>query len=41
MNRLIGFQSNSRLRMAEFLPWILALLVFFVLPDYLSLGAQI
>jgi branched-chain amino acid transport system permease protein len=41
MNRLIGFQSNSRLRMAEFLPWILALMVFFVLPDYLSLGAQI
>ena len=41
MSKLVGFQSNPRLRISEFIPWVLALVVFFVLPDYLSLGAQI
>jgi branched-chain amino acid transport system permease protein len=41
MSKLVGFQSNPRLRISELIPWVLALVVFFVLPDYLSLGAQI
>jgi branched-chain amino acid transport system permease protein len=41
MSKLVGFQSNPRLRISELIPWVLALAVFFVLPDYLSLGAQI
>ena len=41
MSKLIGFQSKPHIRLYELLPWGLATLVFFVLPEYLSLGAQI
>ena len=38
MSKLIGFQTQPHIRKYEFLPWILAIVVFFVLPEYLSLG---
>jgi branched-chain amino acid transport system permease protein len=41
MSHLLGFQSKPHIRKLELLPWILAIAVFFVLPEYLSLGAQI
>jgi branched-chain amino acid transport system permease protein len=41
MSQLIGFQANPKLRYAEFLPWVIALLVYFFLPEYLSLGARV
>ncbi len=41
MSQLIGFQSDSRIRKTELLPWIFAVAIFFVLPEYLSLGAQV
>jgi branched-chain amino acid transport system permease protein len=41
MTKFIGFQSDSRIRKTELLPWIFTVVVFFVLPEYLSLGAQI
>jgi ABC-type branched-subunit amino acid transport system permease subunit len=41
MRKLLGFQSDSQIRKTELLPWIFALVIFFVLPEYLSLGAQI
>jgi branched-chain amino acid transport system permease protein len=41
MMNIIGFQSDSRIRKTEILPWIFAVAVFFLLPEYLSLGAQI
>src|SRR5213596_1222666 len=36
-----GYTSDPRIRWPEFLPWILALGAFFLLPEYLSLGARI
>jgi branched-chain amino acid transport system permease protein len=41
MSQLIGFQANPKLRYSEYLPWIISALVFFFLPDYLSLGARV
>jgi branched-chain amino acid transport system permease protein len=41
MSQLIGFQANSKLRPTECLPWALAIVVYFFLPEYLSLGARI
>ena len=36
-----GYSADPRLRWPEFLPWIAALAAFFLLPEYLSLGARI
>ena len=41
MSQLIGFQASPKLRYSEFVPWVAALLVFFFLPEYLSLGARV
>jgi branched-chain amino acid transport system permease protein len=36
-----GYSADTRVRWPEFLPWIVALAGFFLLPEYLSLGARI
>ena len=36
-----GYNANARVRWTEWLPWVLAVAVFFVVPDYLSLGARV
>jgi branched-chain amino acid transport system permease protein len=36
-----GYTANPRIRWTEWLPWIVAGAFFFVLPEYLSLGARI
>jgi len=36
-----GYTGDPRIRLQEFLPWIIAIVAFFVLPEYLSLGARI
>jgi branched-chain amino acid transport system permease protein len=36
-----GYSGDPRIRPQEFLPWIIALAAFFLLPEYLSLGARI
>jgi branched-chain amino acid transport system permease protein len=36
-----GYTSNPRIRPQESLPWIIAIAAFFLLPEYLSLGARI
>ena len=41
MSRDVGYNADHRLRWTECLPWIAAVAVFFVLPDYLSLGARV
>ena len=41
MSQSIGYAANSRLRWTEWLPWVVAIAVFFLLPDYLSLGARV
>jgi len=41
MNHPVGYNADSRLRWTEWLPWVIALAVFFLLPGYLSLGARI
>ena len=41
MTRSIGYGADPRIRSAEWLPWAAALLAFFLLPEYLSLGARI
>jgi branched-chain amino acid transport system permease protein len=41
MNHPVGYNANPRLRWTEWLPWIVAVAVFFLLPDYLSLGARV
>jgi branched-chain amino acid transport system permease protein len=41
MSKLIGYRSSSKIRPFELLPWVLAIVAFFALPEYLSLGAQI
>jgi len=37
----VGYNADARLRWTEWLPWVAALAVFFLLPDYLSLGARV
>ncbi len=37
----VGYNADSRLRWTELLPWLLAVAVFFLLPDYLSMGARV
>jgi branched-chain amino acid transport system permease protein len=36
-----GYNADPRVRRIEWLPWIVALAAFFLLPEYLSLGARI
>jgi branched-chain amino acid transport system permease protein len=36
-----GYSADSRIRPIEWLPWVVALAAFFLLPEYLSLGARI
>jgi branched-chain amino acid transport system permease protein len=36
-----GYSADSRLDWAEWLPWLIGIAGFFLLPDYLSLGARI
>ena len=37
----VGYSADPRIRWTEWLPWLAAIAVFFLLPDYLSLGARI
>ncbi len=41
MSRSIGYGGDPRLRVIEWLPWLAAIAAFFLLPDYLALGARI
>ncbi len=41
MSQHVGYSASHRLRWTEWLPWIAAVAVFFVLPEYLSLGARV
>ena len=36
-----GYLADSRIRWTEWLPWVAALCGFFLLPEYLALGARI
>jgi branched-chain amino acid transport system permease protein len=36
-----GYSADPRIRWQEWLPWVAALACFFLLPEYLSLGARI
>jgi len=38
---LTGYTGDPRIRWTEWLPWVLAGAVFFLLPEYLALGARI
>ncbi len=41
MTPAAGYGADPRIRWTEWLPWLAAVAVFFLLPDYLSLGARI
>jgi branched-chain amino acid transport system permease protein len=41
MKHPIGYNASAKLRWTEAIPWVLAIAVFFVLPDYLSMGARV
>ena len=41
MKHPVGYSADPRLRWTEWLPWVVAVGVFFLLPDYLSLGARV
>ena len=41
MKHPVGYNANYRLRWTEWLPWVAAGAAYFLLPDYLSLGARI
>ena len=36
-----GYTGDPRIRPQEFLPWIIGIAAFFLLPEYLSLGARV
>ena len=36
-----GYTVDPRIRWTEYLPWVIALAAFFLLPEYLALGARI
>src|SRR3990170_533440 len=36
-----GYSADTRIRWTEWLPWVAAGAFFFLLPEYLSLGARI
>jgi branched-chain amino acid transport system permease protein len=38
---LSGYTADARIRWTEWLPWLIAGAVFFLLPEYLALGARI
>jgi branched-chain amino acid transport system permease protein len=38
---LSGYTVDPRIRWTEYLPWLIALAAFFLLPEYLALGARI
>lgn len=37
----VGYGADSRVRWTEWLPWLAAVAVFFLLPEYLPLGARV
>ena len=37
----VGYGADPRIRWTEWLPWLAAVAVFFVLPEYLPLGARV
>ncbi len=41
MTRPIGYGADPRIRVTEWLPWLAGIAVFFLMPEYLSLGARI
>ena len=41
MNHPVGYGADARLRWTESLPWVAAIAAFFLLPEYLSLGARV
>jgi branched-chain amino acid transport system permease protein len=41
MTRSVGYGADPRIRFAEWLPWLAAVAAFFLLPEYLPLGARI
>lgn len=41
MNHPVGYGADARLRWTEWLPWLAAIAAFFLLPEYLSLGARV
>ena len=41
MTRSVGYGADSHVRLVEWLPWLAAAAAFFLLPEYLSLGARI
>jgi len=41
VSNAVGYGANPRIRWTEWLPWVVALAGFFLLPEYLSLGARI
>ncbi len=41
MNHPVGYGADARVRWTEWLPWVAAIVAFFLLPDYLSLGARV
>lgn len=41
MNESGGYSADVRIRWTEWLPWLVALAAFFVVPDYLSFGARV
>jgi len=38
---LSGYSASTKIRWTEWLPWVAALAFFFLMPEYLSLGARI
>ena len=41
MKHSVGYGADARLRWTEWLPWAAAIAAFFLLPEYLSLGARV
>ncbi len=41
MKHPVGYNAASKLRWSESIPWVLAIAVFFLLPDYLSMGTRV
>ncbi len=41
MTSFIGYGADPGIRLIEWLPWLAAIAAFFLLPDYLSLGARV
>ncbi len=41
MKHPVGYNANPRIRWTEWLPWILAVIVFFALPEKLSIFSRV